>query len=155
MDEISDQVDSIKLCVSTVGDTHGVQAELDNFKDTADKIIDAINSGRQLELEEDDLGAGVQAEITTVIGNVLDTVLNLNINPSNRWSDLNDAALDPLFLHEISHDAADTEDDSSLGGKDAHTVDDLMTTDICAIPLIRHKMPKILRYCCCPSKGSH
>ena len=155
MAEISNQIDSIKLCVSTVGDTLGVIPELDKFKDTAEKIIGAIDSGRELELEEDDLGTGTQAEITTVIGNILDPVLNLNINPSNRWSDLNDSSLDPLFLHEISHDAANTEDDNSLGGKDAHIVDDLMTDDICSVSLIRNKMPKILRLCCCPSNGSH
>ncbi len=55
----------------------------------------------------------------------------------------------------MSHDAADTEDDGSLGGKDAHVVDDLMTTDICKVTLIRSKLTSIARICCCGESSSH
>ena len=148
MDELLGQIKDLKNCLAIQGDSKGAGAELDKFEDTATKIKEAIKSNRELELEEDDLGTGDQA-ITTTFGGILDPILNLNINPSNRWSDLNDDGLDDLLLHEVSHEAADTEDDSSLGGKDAHVVDDLMKGDICGVMLLRSKMEKKTKDCCC------
>jgi hypothetical protein len=54
----------------------------------------------------------------------------------------------------VSHDAADTNDNETNDGNDAHVVDNLISSDICSIQLIRSKMPRVLRNCCCPGESN-
>jgi len=80
-----------------------------------------------------------------------DPVLELNINPSNNWTNLANNVLDSLLMHEISHEAADTEDNGTLDAKDAHFIDDL-DVNLCCNPVIRSWMTKKVRECCCPKR---
>jgi hypothetical protein len=151
MQEVQNEADALQLCLCTISTCSPLFLEkLKEFKDTAKQIVDAIDSARELELEEDDLGVGTQGLMSEIL--LADPILNLNINTANRWSDMDDDDLDSLLLHEVSHEAANTEDDSSMYGKDAHTVDDLMKNSLCDSPL-RGLMDKLARKCCCNSEA--
>jgi hypothetical protein len=78
-----------------------------------------------------------------------DPVLELNINPSNNWTSLANNVLDSLLMHEVSHEAADTEDNGTLDANDAHFIDGL-DVKLCGDSVIRSWMTKKVRDCCCP-----
>jgi hypothetical protein len=54
-------------------------------------------------------------------------------------------------MHEISHEAADTEDDGTLDAKDAHFVEKL-SDNLCGDVVIKSWMTRRVRDCCCPNK---
>lgn len=152
---LKSQVESMRKCLNKNGDLMDAHVNLNDYEYTFDKVVEAIDSTRELEIEEDALELGDNAITATFFNRVLDTVLNLNISPSNRWSDLNDSQLDSLLFHEISHDAADTLDDGSDSGRDATYIDDLISIDMCSRLNLIKKFSKKAKDCCCPKPVFH
>ena len=119
-----------------------------DLKQTFRKIAAGVRGSKELEVEQDDLGSGTQAQMVTYSG-LADPVLELNINPSNNWTSLANNVLDSLLMHEVSHEAADTEDNGTLDANDAHFIDGL-DVKLCGDSVIRSWMTKKVRDCCCP-----
>lgn len=113
------------------------------------KIAGSIRSNTELEVEQNEIGSGVAAIMTTYGFGLGDPVLELNINPSNDWKGLSNNDLDSLLLHKIIHEAANTDDNGTLDYNDTHFIDSL-TTNLCKEPVIRSWMPRSVKDCCCP-----
>ena len=142
-------IDDLNQCLAKERpDSQPAIDKLLDLKQTFRKIAAGIRGSKEIEVEQDDLGSGTQAQMVTYSG-LADPVLELNINPSNNWTSLANNVLDSLLMHEVSHEAADTEDNGTLDANDAHFIDGL-DVKLCGDSVIRSWMTKKVRDCCCP-----
>jgi len=142
-------IDDLNQCLAKERpDSQPAIDKLLDLKQTFRKIAAGIRGSKELEVEQDDLGSGTQAQMVTYSG-LADPVLELNINPSNNWTSLANNVLDSILMHEVSHEAADTEDNGTLDANDAHFIDGL-DVKLCGDSVIRSWMTKKVRDCCCP-----
>ncbi len=145
--DLEDQVDSeIKDCAKRANQTGYPEwdvmlDELIRLKHILEKIGSGIDGSDDLEVEQEDLGKGDYGRMQgdEYFQDLLnsDPVLMLNTNTEKDWRESEDADLDALLLHELSHiygtrdeDSPDAEDYSPYGLNVGDGLDDLMSQDM-------------------------
>jgi hypothetical protein len=146
--ELKKQADKLVKKVTEDGNCGRCATEVETammkLKDMLDKIASGIDDPEKLlEIQYDDLSPsggypeeGIAAIETSSIPG-FDPVLNLNEYGVTAWDKQDEDTQASTMLHELSHlegDTSDFFDKGPLGN--AHTIDDLMTSDLEQLPLI-------------------